>query len=105
MFAIKSTALKKKNKNRKVGIMQEFQTLVYLLSLLLGIVAFIYMGLLGMWFLGAFPFHTPTRDATAIPVRRTDVPIAVCPNCGFRHPALMMLAVKLQDQEQMGENQ
>lgn len=82
--------------------MQGIQIIVGLVSSVLGIATFFYMGVLGLWFIGAPPFHKPTVDGS-IPTVAVPIPTAVCPKCGYKSTEFIAFAKRLQKEEMNGE--
>jgi hypothetical protein len=63
--------------------LQSIQAIVLFVSQLLVAPMVIWMGFIGLWMIGAPPYHRAFRD-DSMPVMVTQVPVAVCPKCGFR---------------------
>ncbi len=76
--------------------MQEIQTIAIVVYLMLGIPTFIYAAFLGLWFVGAPPFHRAYAD-TSQPVRV--ITMAACPRCGYQTTEFMAFVrrVKLEE--------
>jgi len=70
----------------------DVQTYIWLLSVMATPFVFAYGMFLGLWFMGLPPFHKS-------PVIETPIPIAVCPNCGYRSREFLAFVQKLQSAE------
>ena len=72
--------------------MQDVQLVLWAVSIIVTPAMFIWAALIGLWILGAPPFHKS-------PVSETAIPIAVCPNCGYRSKEFLAFVQKIQLEE------
>jgi hypothetical protein len=75
--------------------MQDAQFFITIISTLVAIPMLFWAVLLGMWFLGAPPFHKALVDDTAIPVTKIPIVMAKCPHCRYESQEFIAFTQKL----------
>jgi len=75
--------------------MQEIQSVVLTLSLLMACAMFIWGAFLGLWFLGAPPFH----KSPVLVEHIREIPVAACPRCGYKSTEFTALVARMKREE------